>query len=103
MWGMMPSEFLREYEEQDRVGCRNGAYQGDDYWEGERYADIAIHDKVKWRERIVKRIDKIKRLREQYNKAKQYKYHHQMRMYAEDIEKLKEEIRTIVYSRDYIF
>ena len=103
MYGVMPEEFYRQYREQDKVDCRNGAYQGSDYWEGEMYADAAIYDKKKWREKIETRIKKIKWMRKQYLLAKSDKRVHTMRMLEEDINKLKQEIRTIVYSRDYEF
>ena len=35
-------DLLIDIMEEDRPGCFNGAYVGDDYWEQERYTDMVL-------------------------------------------------------------
>ena len=35
-------DLLIDIMEEDRPGCFNGAYVGDDYWEQERYTDMML-------------------------------------------------------------
>ena len=35
-------DLLIDIMEEDRPGCFNGAYVGDDYWEEERYTDMVL-------------------------------------------------------------
>ena len=35
-------DLLIDFMEEDRPGCFNGAYVGDDYWEQERYTDMML-------------------------------------------------------------
>ena len=35
-------DLLIDFMEEDRPGCFNGAYVGDDYWEQERYTDLML-------------------------------------------------------------
>lgn len=42
MWGIIPFEYLEDYEEP--INCRNGAYQGKAVFEGEAYADEMLAD-----------------------------------------------------------
>ena len=40
-------ELLVDIMEEEQVGCFNGAFVGDDYWEEERYTDMVLHKEVK--------------------------------------------------------
>ncbi len=103
MYGVMPKEFLRQYQEQEEVGCRNGAYQGKAVFEGEAFADQMIADERRWRENIDRGIEEIKQLRKRYDFAKKNKFKHLMRQLEEDIVNRKEELKEIIESRDYIY
>ena len=92
MYGMKLREYMKGTKDDDKLNA---------FWENEQGNDAHAVDKRNWREKIDKRIRKIKRLRIEYLNAKQDKCENTMRYYEEEIQKLKSELRTIILSRDY--
>ena len=44
-------DLLIDFIEEEQVGCFNGAYVGDDYWEQERYTDMRLALRARQRQR----------------------------------------------------
>jgi len=98
MYELVPLEVL---EEDYDITSANGAYQGKAVFEGEAFADQGIADERRWRENIRKGIKEILELRVKLNEHKRFGHKHMARQCAEDIKRLKEELKETVLSRDY--
>lgn len=98
MYELVPLEVL---EEDSDITSANGAYQGKAVFEGEAFADQGIADERRWRENIRKGIKEILELRIKLNEHKRFGHKHMARQFAEDIKRLKEELKETILSRDY--
>lgn len=98
MYELVPLEVL---EEDSDITSANGAYQGKAVFEGEAFADQGIADERRWRENIRKGIKEILELRVKLNEHKRFGHKHMARQFAEDIKRLKEELKETILSRDY--
>lgn len=98
MYELIPLEVL---EEDSDITSANGAYQGKAVFEGEAFADQGIADERRWRENIRKGIKEILELRVKINEHMRLGHKHLARQCAEDIKKLKEELKETILSRDY--
>lgn len=99
MYEVVPLEFLED--ESGDITSANGAYQGKAVFEGEAFADQGIADERRWRENIRKGIKEILELRVKLNEHKRFGHKHMARQCAEDIKRLKEELKETILSRDY--
>lgn len=98
MYELVPLEVL---EEDSDITIANGAYKGKAVFEGEAFADQGIADERRWRENIRKGIKEILELRVKLNEHKRFGHKHMERQCAEDIKRLKEELKETILSRDY--
>lgn len=98
MYELVPLEVL---EEDSNITSANGAYQGKAVFEGEAFADQGIADERRWRENIRKGIKEILELRVNLNEHKRFGHKHMARQCAEEIKKMKEELKETILSRDY--
>lgn len=98
MYELVPLEVL---EEDSYIKSANGAYRGKAVFEGEAFADEMIADERRWRENIRKGIKEILELRVKLNEHKRFGHKHMVRQCAEEIKKLKEELKETILSRNY--
>ena len=101
MWGIMPLEFYDEYLDDEKISCKNGAYQGKAVFEGENYADKMIADERRWRENVRRGLADLERMKGIILDAKKYGHKYKMKMLQEDFINKKEKLKELILSRDY--